>query len=421
MNIKNISKLLMSKLTKEKSKMQNIFDFSDYLKKEKIAPIFHSIESAGTEPEVMINGKKYLMFSSNNYLGISTAPEVIKSASDALIKHGLGPGGSRFLCGNIDVLEQLDKEVALLVEAEDAITFPTGYMANLAVFRALMDPVMSGFPYKKGAGIIYSDEFNHATIVDGCQLSSAKKVIFKHNDVKDLRNKISKSSKRAHKMIVTEGVFSPEGELAPLREIIDIANEFGAILMVDDAHGVGVMGKNGGGTVQHLGLQNKVDIIMGSFDKALGGMGGFLAGNKKLIEYLRIVARPYLFSSSIPGVLAGGMIQSIKVCKERNELREKLFENANYLRKGLSDMGFTIWGTGEVPVIPVIIGDENKAIEFSEKLFEKGLFTPVFRWPAVKKGTSRARVTPMATHNREHMDRLLNAFNEVGKNIGLIK
>lgn len=421
MSFFNTSKLIFSKLKKEESKMQNIFEFSDYLKKENIAPVFHHIESASTEPEVLIDGKKYLMFASNNYLGLSTSPEIIEASSEALKKHGLGPGGSRFLCGNIDILEKLDKKVAELVETEDAITFPTGYMANLGVFKAVMDPLMNGFPYKKGAGIIFSDEFNHGTIVDGCQLSSAKKIVFKHNDVQDLRDKLSKAPNKSHKMIVTEGVFSPEGGLGALNEIVDLANEFQAVLMVDDAHGIAVMGEKGGGTVQHLGLQNKVDIIMGSFDKALGGMGGFLAGRKELIGYLKTVCRPYIFSSAVSGVMAGGMIKAIEIVQERKELREKLFENSNYLRKGLKDLGFTVWGDGEVAVAPVIIGDESKAINFAEQVFKKGVFSPVFRWPAVPKNTSRARVTPMATHTREHLDRLLEVFEEVGKDVKLIK
>ena len=413
-------KFLSSRFKQEKYKMERIFQFLDYLKEKELSPVFYNIESAGTEPEVIIDGKRYLMFSSNNYLGLSTNSRVIEEAKRALKKHGIGPGGSRFLCGNIDVLRKLDREIAELVETEDAITFPTGYMANLAIFKALMDPVVGNSPYKKGSGVIFSDEFNHGTIIDGRRLSHARKVVFQHNNFQDLKNKISKIPKRNHKMIVTEGVFSPEGEISPLSEIVKIANDYNAVLMVDDAHGVGVLGEKGGGTVQHLGLQGQVDIIMGSFDKALGGTGGFLAGNKKLIEYLRKIARPYLLSSAIPAVMAGGLIEAIKICKSSSDLREKLFDNANYLRKNLQKLGFQILGDKKVPVIPVLIGDEVDAMKFSDKLFQENIYAPCFRWPVVPKKTSRIRVTPMSTHDRHHLDALIEAFEKTGKKLKLI-
>lgn len=419
-NLKNVFNLITSRLTKEDHKMQRLFEFVDFFKKEGLAPKFYSIETAGTEPEVMIGGKKYLMFCSNNYLGLSTMQEIIQETEKALKKHGLGPGGARFLCGNIDILEELDQETAKLVETEDAITFPTGYMANLAIFKALMDPIMGFLPYRKGEGTIFSDEFNHGTIIDGCRLSYAKKVIFRHNNLEDLERKISRISTKQPSMIVTEGVFTPWGEVSPIPEILKIAKKYNAILMVDDAHGVGVLGNQGGGTIQHFGLQGQIDVIMGSFDKALGGMGGFLAGNKNLIEYLRIVSRPYLFSSAISGVLAGGLIKAIQICKARQDLREKLFDNANYITENLEKLGFKILGNKKTPVAPLFIGDENKAIKFSEILFERGVFCPSFRWPAVPKGTSRLRLTIMATHTHEHLDTLLNTIEKTGRELKII-
>lgn len=419
-SLKTKIKLLLSRFSKEDYKMQRIFEFFDYLKKEGLDPTFYHIESAGTEPDVIINGKRCLMFSSNNYLGLSTAPEVIEKAEEALKKHGIGPGGSRYLCGNIDILEKLDHEIANLVETEDAITFPTGHMANLAIFKALMDPVMGIFPYRKGSGLIFSDEFNHGTIVDGCRLSYAKKIVFQHNNTQDLQRKISEVSRVGHKMIVTEGVFTPEGDISPLPEIVKIAHKYNAILMVDDAHGVGMLGESGGGTIQYFGLQGQVDIIMGSFDKALGGMGGFLAGNRKLIEYLRVASRPYIFSSAISGVLAGGLIKAIEICKNKPELRKKLFDNANYLRKNLQELGFKILGGKEVPVVNILIGDEVVGIKFSERLFQEGIYIPCFRWPAVLKGKSRIRLTPMATHNKQHLDALLVSFEKVGREFKII-
>jgi len=400
--------------------MNKISKLLNILKRNGLYPPFYRIESAGTNPEVIINGKKYLIFCSNNYLGLATRSEIIRAAERALKKHGIGPGGSRFLCGNIALLEQLDHETAKLVGAEDAITFPTGYMANLAIFKALMDPLIGNLPHKKGSGIIFSDEFNHGSIVDGCKLSYAKKIIFRHIDMKDLETKISTVPNNTPKMITIEGVFSVEGDLVPLPEVINIAKKYNAILMIDDAHGVGVMGEKGGGTAQHFGLESKIDIIMGSFDKALGGMGGFLAGSKEIVEYLRIASRSYMLSSAVPAVLAGGLIKAIKICETKKGLREKLFSNANYLRKNLEEIGFRVLGKGEIPVNPVLIGDEIKAIKFSEKLFRRGIYAPTYRWPMVPKGTARIRVTTMSTHTKKYLDTLLEAFEKSGKELKLI-
>lgn len=409
--------------TKEDHKFGNIENLLEYLIKEDIYPKFQNFDNAGTEPEVLINGKKVLMFSSNNYMGLATNPKVIEGAKKQLKIHGGGPGGSRFLCGNIKALEELDNVVAKTVGAEAAITFPTGYMANLAVFSAVMDPFfMNGVPYMKGSGVIFSDEYNHATIIDGCRLSSAKKVVFKHNDMEDLESKLRKYSKNKHKMIVTEGVFSLDGHLGKLKEIASLAKKYNCIFMVDDAHGVGVMGNKGGGVPQHLGVTKDVDILMGSFDKTIGCMGGYLAGNKKLIDYLRVASRPYIFSSAVPGVLAGGAIESLTICQgaEGKELREKLMDNSSYLRNKLEKMGYTVLGDGSISVLPVVIGNEDLSVKFSDRLLELGVYIPCFRWPAVPKNTARARVTLMATHTRKDLDFAANVFEKAGKEFGLI-
>jgi 8-amino-7-oxononanoate synthase len=419
--IKEIFNLLVAQIKGEDYKMQRIFEFTNFLKNEGIAPTFYNIKNAATEPEVILNGKKVLMFSSNNYLGLSMHPTVIKGAQGALQENGIGPGGSRFLCGNINILNDLDKATAELAGSEDSVTLPTGYMANVAIFKALMDPIIGILPYRKGEGIIFSDEFNHGSMVDGSKLSYAKKVIFRHNDLKDLELKLKKVSKRRHKIIVTEGVFSPWGELSPLPSILDLSKKYNAILMIDDAHGIGVLGENGGGAIEHFGLRGQIDIVMGSFDKAFGGMGGFLATNKKLAEYLRFGLRTNILSSAVPGVLAGGLLESIKICRseEGKNLRYKLFENANYLRIGFEKMGFKVLGNGEIPVIPVLIGNEAKSIKLTKKLLEYGIYSPSFRWPAVPKGQSRMRITPMATHKKEHLDALLGFFKKAKNDIRL--
>jgi len=394
----------------------------DFLNKEKLTPQFEVFTTAGTDPIVNVGGRDVLMFSSNNYLGLATHPRVIEGAKMQLKKHGGGPGGSRFLCGNIDILDDLDKKVAATVGAEDAITFPTGYMANLAIFNTLMDPLLGALPYSKNSGVIFSDEYNHATVVDGCRLSSAKKIVFKHNDMADLESKLKKFSKNKHKMIITEGVFSLDGHLGKLKEIADLSKKYNCIFMVDDAHGIGVVGEKGGGVPQLLKITKDVDIFMGSFDKALGCMGGYLAGKKELIEYLRIASRPYIFSSAVPGVLAGGAIAALDICCDQKGaiLRRNLMKNSNYVGTKLKKLGYNVLGDGTVFALPVIIGDEDKAIQFSTRLFEEGIFIPSFRWPAVPKGTARVRVTPMATHQKKHLDYLVDVFYKVGKELSII-
>lgn len=405
----------------ETEPLGHVHNLCDVFMQSGIYPPYHRLTSPGTEPEAIAAGRPMLMFCSNNYLGLSTHPRVIAGATRQLELHGLGPGGSRCLCGNIDVLNDLEAKAAELVGAEDAITFPTGYMANLAVFKGLLDPFMTpATPYRKGAAAVFCDEGNHATVFDGIAVSHAKKIEFAHNDLDDLSAKLKKYSELQPKLIVTEGVWSLDGELSPLPEIADLASEYSAILMVDDAHGVGMMGSRGGGTVQHYGLEDRVDIIMGSMDKALGGMGGFLAGKKKVIDYLRVAARPYMFSSSMQCTTAGGMIEAMDICMNDPMPRTRLYENARILVDGLRGMGFTVWGDGTVPVAPLIIGDDMDSLAFSERLFELGLYAPPFRWPGVPMGTARIRVTPMATHTAEHLNRALALFEQVGNEMGLL-
>lgn len=399
---------------REKQKFQNAAELLSFLKEKEWLPEFHTITTAGTDPEVLIEGRKVLMFASNNYLGLSTRPEVIEAARQALRTHGIGPGGSRFLCGNIDLLNELEQETAKLVGMEDVITFPAGYMANTAIFKAILDPLIGSSPHRKGAAAIFSDEYNHGTIVEGCRISYAKKISFCHNDMADLQEKLSSSSANP-KMVVTEGVFTPEGEFGQTKEVATIAKEHRAILMIDDAHGIGVIGKQGEGTVAHFGLCEDVDIIMGSYDKALGGMGGFLAGKKEVIEYLRVVARPYIFSSALSGVLAGGLIEAIRICRKEPELRDRLFQNALYVREELVRAGFSILGTPDIPVVCLLIGDETRAVRFSNTLFSRAIYCPSFRWPAVPKGKSRLRITLMATHKKEHLEQLLKTLIVVGR------
>ena len=404
----------------ESRKMERIEETVQIVEGAGLYPSYETIASAGTEATCVIGGRERVMLCSNNYLGLARHDVVVEEAKRLLDLHGVGPGGSRFLCGNVDVLPELDRKVAELVGAEDAITFPTGYMANLGVFRALLDPLLGVLPYRKGAAAVIADERNHATVLDGIDLSHAKRFLFAHNDVDDLARKLERAKGRHPKMIVTEGVFSLDGEVTPLPEIVAIAERYDAILMIDDAHGIGVMGARGGGTLQHFGLQGRADIVMGSFDKALGGMGGFLAGRKEIVRYLRVAARPYMFSSAVPAVMAGAMIRAIEMCMNGGELRARLRTNAAQLRSDLAGLGFKILGNGDLPVVSVLIGSEEAAITFSNRVYALGVFVPCFRWPAVPKGTARIRATVTALHEREHLARVVDAFRIARDELGVL-
>lgn len=360
------------------------------------------------------------MLCSNNYLGLANHPAVVEGARAALNVHGTGPGGSRILCGNVHLLEELDRSVAEFMGTEDAITFPTGYMANLSAFRALLDPFVGSLPCRRGSGTILCDQSNHATVFDGIELSSATRVVFRHNDVEDLERRLASADTRGPRVVVVEGVYSLDGEIAPLAEMAEVCNRYGAIFYVDDAHGVGILGQRGGGTLQHLGMEGKADVVMGSFDKALGGLGGFLAGRRELIRYFRIAARAYMFSSAMPAAMAGGMLRSLEVARGGELLRRRLRRNYEFLRAGFEDLGFRVLGNGSVPVAPVVVGDEKRAVHFQRRLFDEGVLATAFRWPAVPKGSARIRATPMVSHSEAHLTRVLEAFGRVGREFSMV-
>jgi 8-amino-7-oxononanoate synthase len=383
-------------------------------------PDYHRIDSAGTEPTCRIGGRELVMLCSNNYLGLANHPMVLEGAREAMDVHGVGPGGSRFLCGNVAVLEELDRAVASFMGTEDAITFPTGYMANLSGFRALLDPFVGALPCRRGAATVFVDQSNHATVFDGVDLSSATRVIFRHNDLDDLERRLSAADTRGPRLVVVEGVYTLSAEIAPLAEMVALCRRYGAMLYVDDAHGIGVLGARGGGALQHLGLEGQADVVMGSFDKAMGGMGGFLAGRRDLIRYFRIAARAYMFSSAMPAVMAGAMLGALHVARGGELLRHRLRRNYETLRGGLEDLGFRVLGDGTVPVAPVILGSEKTAVHFQRRLFQEGVLATAFRWPAVPRGAARIRVTPMAMHTDAHLNRVLDAFGRVGRELSLV-
>ena len=306
-----------------KDKLSGIRAVMKFLREEKLYPDFHTIESGVNEAECIVDKEKYLMFASNNYLGLSENSNVKEAAKKAIDKYGVGPGGSRVISGDVDIIRDLEKDIADLTGFEDCLTFPTGYMANVAVFQAVMDPLFFGMPAKSKDSVIFSDQYNHGSIIDGARLSKAKKVIFKHDDIEDLKKKIIEND-LPNKLIVTEGVFSLEGEIIDLPKYIEVAKEAGAKLMIDDAHGVGVIGDNGGGTPEYHNSKGEIDILMGSLDKAFGGTGGYLCGSKEMIDYLRIASRPSILSSAIPAGVAGAMLQSVKEIKKANSKRKQI-------------------------------------------------------------------------------------------------
>lgn len=395
--------------------MKHIEEFIDAFSKTGRYPLFRQIERYGTNPTVTIDGDEYIMFASNNYLSLGNNRSVIKSAINALNTDGLGPGGSRFLCGNIKILEEFEKEICDFTGVEDVITFPTGYMANMAAISALVGTFINDQPHKVDSAVVFSDQYNHMTLVDGIRISKAKTVIYPHLDYEILENELIRYRKSHPKLIVTESVYSMDGNVADINLIHKLAKKYDAMLMIDDAHGVGILGKTGGGVLEHFDLKNKVDLIMGSFDKALGGMGGYLGGSKKLIKYMRIASRPYIFSSSVPAVMAGGLLESIKICRQDKQRRDRLMDNADYLRHKLKSLGFEILGNTELPVLPILIGDDKECKSYSEKLFKRKIFAPAVIWPAVPENLARLRVTIMHDHTKKQLNYLVESLGEIKK------
>ncbi|RIM95916.1 glycine C-acetyltransferase, partial [Staphylococcus shinii] len=363
-------------------------------------------------PEISINGKNYVNLSSNNYLGLATDEDLKQAAKDAIDTHGVGAGAVRSINGTLDVHDELEQTLAKFKGTEAAIAYQSGFNCNMAAISAVMN--------KNDA--ILSDELNHASIIDGCRLSKAKIIRVNHSDMEDLRAKAKEaveSGQYNKVMYITDGVFSMDGDVAKLPEIVEIAEEFGLITYVDDAHGSGVMGK-GAGTVKHFGLQDKIDFQIGTLSKAIGVVGGYVAGTKSLIDWLKAQSRPFLFSTSLAPGDTKAITEAVKKLMASTELHDKLWENGNYLKEGLQKLGFDI-GNSESPITPVIIGDEKETQAFSSRLKDEGVYVKSIVFPTVPKGTGRVRNMPTAAHTKEMLDKALAAFEKVGKELGTIK
>lgn len=386
------------------------------------------VASAATTPVVTVDGKDHLLFSSNDMLGMSSHPDVKRAAIAAVEKYGLGSGGSRMLSANLDIHCELDQRIAEFVGREDAMCFTTGYMANVGVIPALMRSsflanlniadMASGFSKHRqtwkteGNWDLFSEELNHASGVDGIRLSKSDRHIFPHKDMTALSKALDESRNPA-KLIFSDGVFSMDGDIAPLAEIVSQAKTHGAMIMIDDAHGIGVLGKNGRGSIEHLGVpSDDIHILMGTFTKAFGGIGGFVAGRKSLIDFLRISARTYIFSAPLPPAITAGLIESTEIVKREPWRREKALENAAYFRRAATELGYDTLGS-EAHIVPVLIGTEGNAGRATDFLRERGIIAPHARFPAVAAGRARLRFVLGCQHTREQIDYLLACLKDL--------
>ena len=362
--------------------------------------------------KIRVKGSELINLSSNNYLGLATNPELKQIAKEAVDKYGVGAGAVRTINGTLDLHVKLEEKLAEFKGTEAAISYQSGFNCNMAAISGVMD--------KNDA--ILSDQLNHASIIDGCRLSRAKIIAYNHSDMDDLRAKAktaTESGQYNKVMVITDGVFSMDGDIAKLPEIVAIAKEFDLITYVDDAHGSGVTGK-GKGTVKHFGLEKEIDFQIGTLSKAIGVVGGYVAGKKDLIDWLKVRSRPFLFSTALPPGDVAAITAAVQMIIDSTELHDKLWDNGDYLKAGLSKLGFDI-GASETPITPCIIGDEKLTQTFSKRLFEEGVYAKSIVFPTVPKGTGRVRNMPTAAHTKEMLDEAIATYEKVGKELGVIK
>jgi glycine C-acetyltransferase len=357
-----------------------------------------------------VDGRHVLNFCSNNYLGLANHPKIVEAAQEATKKYGVGPAAVRSIAGTMDLHVELEKRLAKFKGAEDVITFQSGFTANLGTISALVSK----------EDVIFSDRLNHASIIDGSRLSGARIVAYDHNDPAALEAAIKENAgtyRRA--LIVTDGVFSMDGDIAPLPALYEVAKKYDILFMVDDAHGEGVLGKGGRGIVDHFGLHGKIDIEVGTMSKAFGVMGGIVAGNKVIIEWLRQRGRPFLFSSAMTVPDAAACLAAVDVLEESTALVDKLWANAKYFKAEMKKLGFDT-GVSETPITPVMLGEAPLAQQFSRELFEEGVFAMALGFPTVPKGKARIRVMISAAHDNDDLGKGLDAFAKVGRKLGVI-
>ncbi len=380
----------------------------EVLKESGLFNVIRTIESP-MDAWVTIKGEQFLNFCANNYLGLANDPRIRSAARQAIKVYGVGPGAVRTIAGTMSLHVKLEQRLAEFKRVEACISFQSGFSANLATIPALV-----------GRGdVIFSDELNHASIIDGSRLSRAQIVRYNHNDADDLRRKVEETTDFRRRLIITDGVFSMDGDIARLDKICDVAEEHDILLMVDDAHGEGVLGEGGRGIVDHFGLHGRVDIEVGTLSKAFGVVGGMVAGKKIIVEWLSQRGRPFLFSSAMTVPDAAACLEAVDVLNKSTELVDRLWANTAIFREGMEQMGFNT-GQSETPIIPVMLGEAPLAQAFSRKLFEEGVFAMAIGYPTVPRGKARIRVMNSAVHSSDDLETALDTFGRVGKVLGVI-
>ncbi|MDZ7340343.1 MAG: pyridoxal phosphate-dependent aminotransferase family protein [candidate division KSB1 bacterium] len=372
-------------------------------------PYFKAIQS-GAGSSVTIDGRKFIMIGSNNYLGLTQDPRVKQAAIDALERFGSGCTGSRFLNGTLSLHEELEAKLADFVHKEAALVFSTGFQTNQGTISTIAGK----------NDIIFSDRANHASIIDGCRLSFGRVVKFKHNDMEDLEKQLARNNDNsAGKLIVSDGVFSMEGDIVNLPEMVKLAHKYQARIMIDDAHSCGVLGKNGRGTGEHFNMEKDIDLIMGTFSKSFASLGGFIAGDKKVVSYIKHHARALIFSASMPPSAVATVSKALDILQQEPERLTRLWTNTRKMKTAFDEMGYNT-GNTQTPIIPIILGDDMITFAFWKALFEKGIFANPVISPAVEPGRSLIRTSYMATHSDDELDQVLEIFYGVGKEFGLI-
>lgn len=384
------------------------FQAASEARSEGLYPYFRPIASAQDTEVVLENGEKLIMMGSNSYLGLVTDERVKKAARDAVEKYGTGNAGSRFLNGNLDIHDRLEKRLAEFLGKEDALLFSAGYLANLGSIYAIAGK----------NDVLITDRLDHASIIDGCLISGASLVRFKHNDMDHLK-KLLQKHRDDNKMIIVDGIFSMEGDIAKLPEIVALAKEYDARVMVDDAHSVGVLGENGRGTANHFGVTDDVDLIMGTFSKSFATMGGYIAGDHKIIDYIRHFSRAEIFTASMPAANVASADAALNIMLSEPQRIERLWEITHKMLSGFKKLGFET-GTAETPIIPIFVGDMEKAFKMWKALTEVGLFVNPVIPPAVPPTACLMRTSYMATHTDEQLDFALSAFEKAGKALGIL-
>ncbi|MCP1338066.1 glycine C-acetyltransferase [Idiomarina sp. M1R2S28] len=370
------------------------------------------IISSDQSSEITVNNRKVLNFCANNYLGLANHPDLIKAAKQGLDEHGFGTASVRFICGTQDIHKTLEQKLSEFLGTEDTILYSSCFDANGGLFETLMGP----------EDAIISDELNHASIIDGIRLSKAKRYRYKNNNLEDLEAQLKQADADGarHKLIATDGVFSMDGVIANLKGICDLADKYDALVMMDDCHATGFLGENGKGTHEYCDVIGRVDIITGTLGKALGGAsGGYTSGKKEVIDWLRQRSRPYLFSNSVAPAIVQASIRVLDMLAEGGKLRSQLWENASYFREQMTKAGFTLSGADHA-IIPVMVGDAKLASEMSDRLLEEDIYVIGFSFPVVPKGKARIRTQMSAAHTREQLDRTIEAFTRIGKELGVI-